>query len=64
MAKVADSKSVAYFDRHDAVDHAGFFIVEKEASDNDGEIELGREVFPSPDGEGWTYEENEEGGEE
>ncbi len=66
MAKISDSKSVAYFDRHEAVETPGFYIVEKESADNDGEILLGRQVFPSPDGEGWSYEEteNEEGGEE
>lgn len=52
MAKVdLSSKSVAYFDK--GVDEAGFYIVEKEAADNDGEVKIGKQVFPSPDGEGF-----------
>jgi len=54
--KVSEDKSVAYFDEnHPAVEEAGFYIVEKEASDNDGELKLGRKVSGSDDGEGWEY---------
>lgn len=53
--KVAEDKNVAYFDNHDAVKEAGFYIVEKEADENNGELKLGRRVAGSEDGEGWVY---------
>jgi len=62
------SNSVAYFDDPDLVPAAGFYIVEKEAAENDGEIQLGKQVFPSPDGDGFLHDEPaddyEEGGDE
>lgn len=54
-----ESNSVAYFDHPDLVDEPGFYIVDKEAADNDGEIEIGKRVFPSSDGEGFTHEPDE-----
>jgi hypothetical protein len=53
--KVADDKNVAYFENHDAVTETGFYIVEKEADENHGEIKVGRRVAPDADGEGWVY---------
>jgi len=58
--KVAESKSVAYFDHPDHVSEPGFYIVEKESADSEsGDVEIGRRVYPSSDGEGFEYEEDD-----
>lgn len=43
--KVSDNASVAYFDHKDLVDEPGFYVVEQEAQENDGKLELGKRVY-------------------
>jgi hypothetical protein len=61
--KINKETSVAYFDNKDQVSDPGFYIVEKEAADNDGKIAIGDQVYPHPEKDGWFDEPHQEGGE-
>ena len=50
-----ESNSVAYFDSPELVDEPGFYVVEAEPDENE-EIEIGRQVFPAKDGDGFVFE--------
>lgn len=59
--KIAASHSVAYFD-DDRVDEPGFYLLEGEVETDENDVKHetnltpGRQVFPSPDGEGFVYD--------